>query len=249
MDPSIRGRIRSLGSYDRLLLLLTVGWSIVGAAGNYLQVRHRMDVTWQFWLLSLMKILWATTAGVVVYSLIRRRRRPASYGFSFQRGGLASLGLLAVIHAYLVIGGKFHVPAAGDFFLWSVLGAFMEELVFRAIAIDQLILLMHGIKAKAFWALLASSALWVAPHISSKSPAQLRGLFLSSLIMGYVYYKSRSILLPAWIHVVANAGYLGGICIAAVYCLISLADRAYWSPKRSAPPLGAGSKEDENASA
>jgi len=51
----------------------------------------------------------------------------------------ASLGMLAVIHVYLVISGKLVLSATGDFFLWSVLGAFMEELVFRAIAIDEFI--------------------------------------------------------------------------------------------------------------
>jgi membrane protease YdiL (CAAX protease family) len=229
-----------------VLLVLTGGWSIVGIAVNYFHVRHRMDGTWQFWLFLLMKILWTTTAGVVVYSLIRQQRRPASYGFSFRRGGVASLGMLAVIHVYLVISGKLVLSATGDFFLWSVLGAFMEELVFRAIAIDEFIQLMNGMNAKAFWAILASSALWSVPHIPSKSHAQLQGLFLASLIMGYVYYKSKSILLPAWIHVVANAGYLGGILIAALYCLISFADRVIWCPKRSAPLPGAGSRQEEN---
>src|SRR5208283_1070189 len=92
----------------------------------------------------------------------------------------------AVIHVYLVISGKFALSAADSYLLIS-LGAFMEELVFRAIAIDKLILLMDGIKAKAFWAILASAALWSVPHIPSKSPAQLiPGIFLGGLFFGYV---------------------------------------------------------------
>src|ERR1019366_7690968 len=38
---------------------------------------------------------------------------------------------------------------------------------------------------------------------------------------------------PAWIHAVANAGYLGGTLIAALYCLISFADCAIWSRPRA----------------
>jgi membrane protease YdiL (CAAX protease family) len=212
-----------LGAYDRRMLFLTACWSIVGTAVNSLHVRHPTDATRQFWLFLSMQGLWAATAGIVVYSLLRRKRSPASYGFSFGRGGVVSLAMLAAIHIYLAIAGKLVLSAAGDFFLWSILGAFLEELVFRAIAIGEFILLMNGMTAKPFWAILASSALWLAHHIPSKSPAQLCGLFLASLIMGYVYYKSRSILLPAWIHVVANAGYLGGIWIAALYCVVSLA--------------------------
>jgi len=186
-------------------------------------------------------ILWAVIAGVIVYSVIRQQRRPADFGCSFKRGGVASLAVLAVIHVYLVISGKFVLSATGSL-LWIVLGAFMEELVFRAIAIDKFILLMNGIRAKAFWAILASSALWSVPHVSSKSPAGLLGIFTGGLFLGYLYYKSRSILLPAWIHGVANAGYLGGILITALYCLVGTADCIMGPRKRqtsrSAPASG-----------
>ncbi len=235
MSPGIRSRIRRLAWYDRLLLLLTVGWSLGGIPVNCFHQRHRMDGTAVF-LELLTMILWATIAGVVAYSVIRQKRRPADYGFSFKRGGVASLAVLAVIHGYLVISGKFALSAPENYLL-SAVGAFMEELAFRAIAIDRFILLMDGIKAKAFWAILASSALWSLPHIPSKSPAQLLpGIFLGGLFFGYVYYKSRSILLPAWIHAAANAGYLGGILIAGLYCLISFADWAFWSWKKQTPP-------------
>jgi membrane protease YdiL (CAAX protease family) len=229
MSAGIRKRIQRLGFCDRLLLLLTVGWSLVGILCNYFRVHGLMDGTGRFGsLLAMSQILWmilvAAIAGVIVYSVIRQQRRPADYGFSFKSGGVASLAMLAVIHVYLMLSGKF-VLSAPESFLPSALGAFMEELVFRAIAIDVLILLMSGIKAKAFWAILATSALWSVPHIPSKSPAQLiQGILLGGLFFGYVYYKSRSILLPAWIHVSANAGYLGGVLIAGLYCLIGVAD-------------------------
>ena len=102
----------------------------------------------------------------------------------------------------------------------------LEELASRAIAIDCFLLLLDGIKGKAFWAILASSVVFTVPHVISKSPGMLQGIFTASLIMGYVYYKSRSLLLPAWIHAVANAGYLGGLLAAGAYCLIGLADLA-----------------------
>lgn len=235
MSPGIRDRIRRLAWRDRLLLLLTVFWSIGGIPGNYLHQRHRMDGTAVF-LDLLTKILLATLAGVVAWSAIRQKRRPADYGFSFRSGGVASLAVLAVIHVYLAISGKL-VLSATESYLWSAVGAFMEELLFRAIAIDMFIVLMDGIKAKAFWAILASSALWSLPHIPTKSLAQLfPGIFLGGLFFGYVYYKTKSILMPAWLHVVANAGYLAGICIAGLYCLISFADWAIWSWNKQTPP-------------
>jgi membrane protease YdiL (CAAX protease family) len=242
MRPGIRDRIRRLAWRDRLLLLLILLSSIGGIPANYLHRYHRTDATAAS-LFLLTEILWATVAGVVAYSVIRQQRRPANHGFSFKTGGWASLAVLAVIHVYLVISGKL-VLSATETYLWSAVGAFLEELLFRAIAIDMLIVLMDGIRAKAFWAILASSALWSLPHIPSKSLSQLLGgIFLGGLILGYVYHKSKSILLPAWIHVAANAGYLAGILIAGLYCLISFADWAFWSGQKL-PVAGASRNTD-----
>lgn len=234
MSPGIRDRIGRLAYCDRLLLVLIAVWAVAGGLGNYYRLRGPTVGSRQFWLLLTMA-LWAAIAGVVAYSLIRRRRRPADYGFSFRRGGVASLAVLAAVHVYLAISGRLVLSATGNYLL-STFGASMEELAFRAIAIDCFLLLIDGMKAKAFWAILASSVVFTVPHVTSKSPAMLQGIFISSLIMGYVYYKSRSILLPAWIHAVANAGYLGGILAAGAYCLIALADLVIWPRTPGAGP-------------
>ncbi len=242
MSPGISDRIQRLAWYDRLLLLVIVVSSIGGIQANYLHQRHRIDGTAIF-LDLITKILWAAIAAAVAWSVIRQKRRPADYGFSFKTGGVASLAVLAVIHVYLVISSKL-VLSATEGYLWSAIGAFMEELLFRAVAIDMFIVLMDGIKARAFWAILTSSALWSLPHVASKSPAQLLGgIFLGGLFFGYVYYKSRSILLPAWIHVVGNAGYFGGMIITGLYCLVGFADWAIWYWNRQTPPADGTSRD------
>lgn len=246
MSPGIRDRFRRLAGYDRLLLLLTGGLFIVGILDNYFRVHDPMHRP--FWSLSLM-ILEAAILGVVAYSVIRHQRRPTDYGFSFKTGGVVSLGILVVVHVYLVISGKLLLSATTDprargNFLWAVLFVLMEELVVRAIWIDKFILLMDGIPNKAFWAILASSVLWSLAHIPSLPPSQVvGGIFLGGLLFGYVYYKSRSILLPVWIHGVANAGYLGGILLAAVYCLISVADFTIPSWNRPTVPSAIATRE------
>lgn len=212
------------------MLLLTAAWIIAGIPGNYLRWRGLTNEALLWWT-SAVIILWAAIAGVIAWSIIRRRRRPSDYGFSFGRGGVASLAIVVFIHVYLAIDGKLVLSAnlfSNPGLAWSAWGAFTEELVFRAFAIDQLIRLMDGVKHKAFWAIVVSSALWSVLHIPSKSPEQvLGGIFLGGLFFGYIYYKSRSILLPAWIHGVANAGYPGGMWIAILYCVVGAVDCAF----------------------
>jgi membrane protease YdiL (CAAX protease family) len=178
-------------------------------------------------------LLWAAIAGVIAYSVARHQRTLLDYGFSFNRGGMASLAVVAAIHAYLVITGKF-VVSTDEAFHWKAIGAFMEEVAFKAVAIDIFVRLMHGIRANAFWAILASSVLWCIPHMVSTPPAQLvGGILLGGLLFGYIYHKSKSILVPAWIHSVANAGQVGGVLIALVYCVISSAHYVLRSPYNS----------------
>jgi len=234
MTPAIRG-IQRLAWCDRLLLLILVLWGIGGIQGNYLLQHHRTDGTAVLLYFATI-FLWAATTCVVAWSVFRRQRRPADYGFSFGTGGVLSLAVLAVIHVYLVISGKL-VLSATESYLQKAAGAFIEELLFRAVAINVFLTLMDGIKAKAFWAIVASSALWSLPHIPSKPLEQLLGgIFLGGLLFGYVYYKTKSILLPAWLHIVANSGYLAGIWIAGLYCLIGFADWAIWSSSKQNPP-------------
>ena len=215
-------RVQTVAGCDRLLLLLTIGWSVEGTLGNYFSLRGS-EGSRQFWVLLTM-MLWAAISVVAIYSVIRQQRRPSDYGFSWQRGGVASLAAVALIYVYLTIRGDSGLPPVGHYFL-SAWGAFMEELTLRAIAIDKLILLLDGVKRKVAWAVLASTILWTAPHIVSKLLTQLLGgIVLGGLVFGYIYYKSRSILLPAVIHGIANAGFTGGLLIVAVYCAIAAVD-------------------------
>ncbi|MBN1461595.1 MAG: CPBP family intramembrane metalloprotease [Armatimonadetes bacterium] len=218
-------RIRRLSLHDRLLLLLVLGWSMFGLLGNYFRLRSVVyQVSGLQFLLTLL--LWAWVAGILAWSCTQNQRRLADYGFRFGRGGLGSLAALLILHVYLVMTGKMALSGAGGF-LWILVaaGAFMEELVFRVIAIDMFIVLLDRVKGKAFWAILASSALFSASHIPSKPLMQLQGIFISSLISGYVYYKTRSFLLPAWYHAISNGGSAAGILAVVLYSTVAAADR------------------------
>lgn len=224
MSPGVGNRIRRLSHHDRLLLLLPLVWSICGFIDNYLRLGSVAYLTSGFQLL-LMSGLWASVVAALAWSTTRQQRRLADYGFTFKRGGLVSLAVLLTIHAYLTLTGKL-VPSVPEGSLWVVMamGAFMEEIVYRVMTIDAFVLLLDQVKGKAFWAILASSVLFSAGHIPSKAPMQLQGLFISSLILGYTYYKTRSVLLPAWFHAATNAGFAAGMFAVILYCAAAAAD-------------------------
>jgi len=62
-------------------------------------------------------------------------------------------------------------------------------------------------------------------HISSKDKPMLVGIFVSSFIMGYVYYWTRSIFFSVYSHVVCNtaatSGIIGGLVVVGVYILLA----------------------------
>ena len=205
-----------------MLLLLTAVWTVLGIPVNYFRVHSAAAWPRSF---ALVLLFWLPIAAVIAYSITRRRREPAAYGFSFRCGGLASLAILAIIYSYLVVSGRLELRSTENL-AWISVGALMEEMVFRAVAINILMRLLDVVKAKTFWAITASSVLFLIPHTVSKPGLQLPGIFLFSLVLGCLYYKTSSILLPAWIHSVGNAGYAGGLLVTAVYCAISLVDLA-----------------------
>ena len=196
-----------------MLILAAIVWSIGGIATNHYWPPGHVGPVQLF----VLVIWWAMIAGVIVFSLIRREHSLADYGFSFGRGTVWSLVAIGAVHVYLAASGKFDLSSNAGFG-WSAMGALIEEIAFRVILINGFIKLLDGTRAKAFWAILASSALFSLPHIPIKSPAGLLGVFTAAVVLGYVYYKSRSVLLPAWIHSTANAGLLGGMVIGLL-CL------------------------------
>lgn len=222
MSMRIAERFLRLERIDRFLCGLIGIWIVIGIPANYFRAHRPIQ-----WLLVAIFLLWLATmvciwAGII-YSIATGRRSLGDYGFSFRWGGLLSLAVIVAIHVYLLIGGKLELAKNPDF-IWSTFGAFMEEVGFRAIAINCFAKLMEGTHEKGFWAVLGSTVLFCLPHLTSKTLLGLQGIFFSSLIMGTVYYLSRSILVPTWIHAASNAGFLGGMLATAACCLLGAAN-------------------------
>ena len=141
----IGDRFRTLPRCDRPLLLVIGAWCVLGPVDNYFRIRSPAYASWGRLILAI--IVWATVAGTIAYTAVRQRRGLRDYGFSFKRGGLGSLAVLVALQIYAVKTGQL-VPSAPEGFLWAVMavGAFLEEMVFRVVLIDEFILLLDGIR-------------------------------------------------------------------------------------------------------
>jgi membrane protease YdiL (CAAX protease family) len=218
-----RARYHRLVGFDKWLLWLTLAWSILGIFGNYVRVHTDNDLL-NFVLPLAIMALWLVIAVTIIRSITSSGRLLRDYGFSFGLGGLISLAVVVAFSAYKMVNQQAGTELIDPTFVLKVTGAFMEEIVFRAVAINIFSSYFDGIKGKTFWAILASTILWTIPHIPSKTLIEWKWLFVSSIIIGYVYRWSRSVLLPAWLHVASNTSWFGGFVACIAYLLIAAVD-------------------------
>lgn len=216
-------RYQRLVGFDKWLLWLTLAWSILGTLGNYVRV-HTDNYLASLVLQLAVMALWLVVVITMIKSIKGGGRLLRDYGFSLKLGGLISLAAVVAFSAYKLANQQVGIEPIDPTFVFKVTTAFMEEVVFRAIAINIFISYFDGIKGKSFWAILASTIIWTIPHIPSKTPSEWEGIFVGSIIIGYVYSWSRSVLIPAWIHVVSNASWFGGFFACLAYLLIAAVD-------------------------
>ncbi len=218
-----RTRYHQLVGFDKWLLWLTLAWSILGIVSNYVRVHTDNNLLNVILQLAVMA-LWLMIAVTIIRSITNSDRLLRDYGFSFRLGGLISLAVVIAFSAYKIAEQQVGTELIDSEFIFKVTGAFMEEIVFRAVAINIFISYFDGIKGKLFWAILASTIIWTVPHIPSKTPIEWEWLFVSSIISGYIYRWSRSVLLPAWLHVASNTSWFGGLIACIAYLLIAVFD-------------------------
>lgn len=154
-------------------------------------------------------------------------------GFNLRRGTWISLALVAVCAA--VMGLQMPIIAWEDPGLMSllILGAWAEELIFRALLINLLMQLSSSSSPRHHWAILISGAVFGLCHVPMVGTAQLFSVVLGGILFGYVYHWTNSLLFPLFVHTVANTavacGLLGGLVTLVLYFLVAHAARR-WFP-------------------
>lgn len=210
------------------LILLSI-YILLGAAGNLiLGMAGEFDDAYLIYL-EIAKIVFSL---IVVFSMIiscyRSEWRIKDWGFTFDRKVLINLAIIVLLTAPRLMSSEvkdsFTYPGVSLFL--NIIYATTEELVFRVILIDQLLKIFGDNKWGGFKAVLISSVIFAAIHIPIKDFAMIRMIFFSSLVMGYVYYYTRSVLAAMYLHVLGNtmamSGYLGGTLGIIIYFIMAL---------------------------
>jgi membrane protease YdiL (CAAX protease family) len=211
---------RQLPASDRFAFWLVIGITPVGLIGNWIR-QYCDSMTIIGYAMLLAVLVWLTVQAKVAYDITRGGRKPAHYGFTLRIGALISAAAVLLFSVLKSSAGDYILLSNPVEFSFKIIGATAEELLYRAMAINVFGAMLRSRGRNDLWAIPISAALWVLPHVPTKEIGFLPFLFLTGVILGFIYRYSRSILFPMWGHVVANASWLGGVIVIVIYVIVS----------------------------
>ena len=115
------------------------------------------------------------------------------------------IGIPAGVVEYFVLTPPATFPTfefthlARDFAYMFLFVGFAEELLFRGL-IQTDLAAAFGIR----WAIFGSSAIFAVMHLTWRSSLELVFVFAVGLLLGYIYHRTRSLVLPTLVHAVGN---------------------------------------------
>jgi hypothetical protein len=217
---SFKLAFRQLGPTDRISLWLILIITPIVAVCNWIRVSSESVLLISYTTIVAL-LMWAAVFGTITYSIAVRGRSPANYGFTLRLGTLISWVAVFIMSLLKSTYSDYAIPDNWIESSARLIGATCEELLFRAIAINVIGSALRASGRNDLWAIPISAALWVLPHVPTKEIGFLPFLFLTGVILGFIYRYSRSILFPMWGHVVANASWLGGVIVIVIYVIVS----------------------------
>lgn len=207
----------------KLSLCIIIIYSCLGLLSNYLisfaslHANHGLlTIVYSFNI-----VLYIGTSLILFYGVKSKRYQLNDYGFAFSKGFLISVILCALVTLYFILRGN-SFPQTLDYKLpILVLLSSLEEILFRALLIGCICAIMHKRKWSVVVAIILSSLVFVLPHIPIKTLWELVGIFNSSIILGAIYYKSRSVIIPIFVHVLFNTFDTYGVWGASIVLIIT----------------------------
>ncbi len=208
--------------WNRFLLIMTAVFTVAGLGNNILRgylEPFPSEFVAMAWMTS-MGVWLLAVAFAVSFGLVRGPSTFQTWGFVIDRRLWISAALVLVTGVVpLAISGGGLIDS---FALLKAPAAGVEELFFRGILISTL---LSVLQPKNRWDVARivgiTAVAWTICHIPIKNGPELFGIFTGGIFFGYVYYYTRSLLMPVAVHAMANAGLLGGVVAIVGYFIIA----------------------------
>jgi len=158
---------------------------------------------------------------MIVTTVLKRQITPADWGVVFNKRIIFSLALIGV--SILLVAPR--MPALVSFSdplaVWKILAAGIEELIFRVYLLYLFMRVFGPGRSRILAAVLASAGIFMLIHVPSKTAVQLTNIFVAGVLMAYIVVYTKSVLYPAFIHVLINTsegtGFLGAMSVLILY--------------------------------
>lgn len=228
MRHSSPDNLRSL-----LMPAVCLAFSIGGFILNLVHVAilKSNDLT-ELYIVQIIGNLYALSAfAVIIVDISVWKGSLTKWGFVFGKGFTISLGLVILATLLIAYQTTFLTTVNFALFVQIILRRASEELIFRALMITEIRRLFHSIVWNRHLAVIASSLLFTVTHIPTKSAVELISVFTTSLLLGYIYLLTGSILFPIYAHCMADTaqrfGWLIGVLVIVIYILITLVSKLF----------------------
>ena len=214
--------------YDRYILPLVIVYLISGTIHNYIRIHLADHETLVVTATIIMIIIMLTLPAAIARSIIKRETSVSDWGFTLDKKVWWHFGLMLFFGGLLIYRhqGDLIRFSADPSLLIAIVGATIEEIIFRIYIIFFMVRLLSKVGRRVTWAVLLSALLFTVAHIPSKTGVELVNIMFSSIIMGFITYYTGSVLFPAFYHVASNTlpqiGILGGLTSLAVYFMIAV---------------------------
>lgn len=169
--------------------------------------------------------VWIIMYGFIFYSVAGWNWPLSEWGFTLDKRVWISLGLIVLFSIIKISELRQKSAPLMSFddpsLLVNVVGAVMEELIFRVFLIFSIIKLLGNGKGQIAVAVFVCAFIFAIGHIPGRGANEVVGIFLTWFLMGYIVVGTKSLLFPAFVHVVMNTidgfGLFGGVIFIAAY--------------------------------
>jgi membrane protease YdiL (CAAX protease family) len=216
--------------WNQTMLILCALFTVAGLGNNIMRTylvpetfpSESITLAWMV----TMGLMILSAAFAVAFGLVRGPATFETWGFVINRRLWISL-VIVLVTGLIVLPRLLGLPwFLGTPQLVSVCTGTMEEVFFRGILITTL---LSMVQPKSRWGvaglICAAAAMFAIVHIPLSGLMGAQNALIGGILLGYIYYYTRSLLLPIFVHVVAStvekAGPIGGVLAIIGYFVIA----------------------------